>query len=146
MDQRNSKYIVTGVDLPEDIKLTRPPGLDETETLVSWLDGGVVAGASQMVCLWYLKATPDQSYPAHSHDVDEIVGFFGSDPHNPRSLGGEIEFWLENERFILTESCLIFTPKGMRHGPLVIRKVDSPIFHLTTMIGGQYVMKDVAKD
>ncbi len=141
--QRYRKHIVTGVQLPPDISSTRPKELDESETLVSWLDGNVVEGASQMVCLWYLKATPDQNYPAHVHEHDEIVGFFGSDPHDPTRLGGEIEFWLEDEQYILTQSCLIFAPKGMRHGPLVIRRVDSPIFHLTTMLGGQYVKKDV---
>lgn len=145
IEQRNRKYIVTGVRLPDDIKRTRPAELDESETLVTWLDDAVVKGASQMVCLWYLQATPDQSYPAHTHECDEIVGFFGSDHLNPGKLGGEIEFWIEDEQFILDESCLIFVPKGMRHCPLVIRRVDSPIFHFTTMIGGQYVKQDVVE-
>jgi hypothetical protein len=141
-EQKHKKHIVTGLKLPENIKSSRPPDLDRSETLVSWLDNSVVEGASQMVCLWYLQATPDKSYPAHTHDTDEIVGFFGSDPHNPHKLAGEIEIWLEDEQYLIDESCLIFVPKGMRHCPLIIRKVSSPIFHFTAMIGGQYIRKD----
>lgn len=142
-ERRYAHHIVTGARLPEDISSTRPPELDESETIVTWLDDKVVKGASQMVCVWYLKATPDQAYPKHVHDTDEIVGFFGSDPHDPGKLGGEIEFWLEDEQYIIDQSCTIFVPKGMQHCPLVIRRVDRPIFHFTTMIGGQYVKRDV---
>lgn len=145
-EQRNRKYIVTGVRLPDEIKRTRPAALDESETLVTWLDDAVVSGASQMVCLWYHKATPEDEYPAHTHEVDEIVGFFGSDPRDPGKLGGQIEFWIEDERFLIEESCVIFIPKGKVHCPLVIRRVDSPIFHFTTMIGGQYVKNDVVSE
>ncbi len=145
VEQRNRKYIVIGGKLPDDIMSTRDPELDKSETIASWLDGNVVEGASQMVCVWYLQGTPDKSYPAHTHDSDEIIGFFGSDPHDPQKLGGEIEFWLEDEQYIIDESCIIFAPKGMVHGPLVIRRVDRPFFHFTTMVGGQYVRKDVAQ-
>lgn len=145
-EKRNAKYVVSGLRLPEDVQSTRTPELEATETLVSWLDDRVVPGASQMGCIWYLQASPDRSYPAHTHPTDEIVGFFGSDPSNPTHLGGEIEFWIEDEQFILTESTMIFVPKGTVHCPLVIRRVDSPIFHFTTMIGGQYVKNDVASE
>lgn len=143
-EQRNRKHIVMEAKLPAEIARTRPRELDESETLVTWLDDEVVAGASQLVTVWYLKATPDTSYPAHTHDSDEVIGFFGSDAHDPQRLGGEIEFWLEDERYLIDRSCVIYVPKGMQHGPLVIRRVDSPIFHFTAMIGGQYVRKDVA--
>lgn len=142
-EQRNRKYIVIGGKLPDDILATRDPELDQSETIASWLDGDVVEGASQMVVVWYLKGTPDKSYPAHTHETDEIIGFFGGDPHHPDELGGEIEFWLEDEQYIIDQSCFIFAPRGMVHGPLVIRRVDRPFFHFTTMVGGQYVKKDV---
>jgi hypothetical protein len=74
----------------------------------------------------------------HTHDADEIIGFFGNNPQDPYDLGGEIEFWLEDEKHILTKSCLIFVPRGMKHCPLILRRVDRPIFHFTTVTSGQY--------
>jgi hypothetical protein len=98
-----------------------------------------------MTCIWYLKATPNDSFPAHTHNSDEIIAFFGSNPKDPHDLGGKIEIWLEDEKYILTKSCLIFVPKGMKHCPLVIRKVDRPIFHFTTVTEGQYIKNETKK-
>ena len=70
-----------------------------------------------------------------------MLGFFGSDFDAPYDLGGEIEFWLEDEKFLLTKSCLIFVPKGMYHCPLVIREVRRPIFHFSSGPGGAYVQE-----
>lgn len=98
-----------------------------------------------MNCSWYLRppATPMPEGGAHTHDCDEIIGFFGSNPEDPYTLGGEIEFWLEDEKHILTKSCLIFVPKGMKHCPLIVRRVDRPIFHFSTVTSGQYeLIKD----
>jgi hypothetical protein len=53
-------------------------------------------------------------------------------------LGGEIEFWLEDEKYMLTKSCIIFVPKGMKHCPIVFRRIDRPIFHFIFVTGGKY--------
>jgi len=109
-------------------------------TRVLWMDDRVVDGAFQMNCSWYLRP-PAEKMPegsGHTHDYDEILGFFGSNPDDPHDLGGEIEFWLEDEQHILTRSSLVFIPKGMKHCPLRIRRVDRPIFHFSTVTGGQY--------
>ena len=47
----------------------------------------------------------------------EAVTFFGSNPEDPTDLGGEIEFWLEEEKHTITRSCVIFVPPGIRHCP-----------------------------
>jgi hypothetical protein len=58
-------------------------------------------------------------------------------------LGGEVEFWLEDEKYLLTKSCLIFAPKGLKHCPLRVIRVDRPIFHFTVVTGGEYVAKNL---
>jgi len=60
---------------------------------------------------------------------------------NPNDLGGEVEFWLENEKYILTKSCLIFVPKGLKHCPLWVIKVDRPILFFAAGIEGRYALK-----
>jgi hypothetical protein len=109
-------------------------------TRILWMDEKVVEGAFQMNCSWYLRppTTPMPEGNSHTHDSDEIIGFFGSNPQDPYDLGGEIEFWLEDEKHILTRSCLIFVPKGMKHCPLILKRGDRPIFHFSTVTSGQY--------
>ena len=60
----------------------------------------------------------------------------GSDPDNPHDLGGEIEIWLDDERYIITKSTIVVAPKNLAHCPLIIRRVDRPIFHFTAMVEG----------
>jgi hypothetical protein len=59
--------------------------------------------------------------------------FFGSDAKRPHDLCGEVELWMGGERYLLTESCMVFVPKGVKHCPMYFRRVDRPIIHLSTM-------------
>ena len=75
---------------------------------------------------------------AHVHSFDEIIAFFGTDPDNKYNLYGEVEFWVDGEQFILHESSMFFIPRGTMHCPLIVRKVDKPIFHFTAGPGAEY--------
>lgn len=52
--------------------------------------------------------------------------------------GAEIEIWLEDERHILTKSCLIFAPRNLSHCPLVFHRIDNPVFFFTDGNGASY--------
>ncbi|GAH85868.1 unnamed protein product, partial [marine sediment metagenome] len=54
-------------------------------------------GAFHMNTSWFLKPATTLEATSHTHDTDEIIGFFGSNPQDPYDLGGEIEIWLEDE-------------------------------------------------
>ena len=112
-------------------------------TRMTWLNGDVIKGAFHFAASWYYKA-PDKALPAHTHDFDEILGFYGSDPQNPRDLGGEVELWIEDEKHIMTESFLVFVPAGVKHCPLKINRIDRPMFHLGASPSHDYVKKDSA--
>ena len=77
----------------------------------------------------------------HIHDTDEIIGFFGSDPENPNDLNGEVEIWLEDEKHVIDRTTMIFVPAGWCIALSVLNRVDKPIFHFTTVNGGQYVVR-----
>ena len=81
-----------------------------------WLENHVIKGAPFVNTAWYFKPELDIIL-AHTHDFGEVVGVSGSDSQNPYDLQGEIEFWLEDEKYILKNGCLIFIPKGMKHCP-----------------------------
>ena len=101
----------------------------------------IVKGSFSMMGGWTanLKGTKQvQMELAHTHDYDEVLGFTGSDIDNPKELGGEIELWLEDEKYIINKSCLIFIPKGMKHCPLSIRRVDRPFFGFAAGLTNTY--------
>jgi quercetin dioxygenase-like cupin family protein len=129
---KNAKYIVTELKAPE-----MSPGFAaeyaKWATRILWLDNKIVPGASNLMCSWYLRPPP-KPLEAHTHDYAEIIGFLGSNPEDPYDLGGEIEFWLEDEKYTLTRSCFIWVPGGMKHCPMVIKRVDRPILHLGSSV------------
>jgi len=105
---------------------------------VRWIDDDMVPGSFHMNTAWFFKPGPTLENKAHSHDCDELIGFFGSAPENPDDLNGEVSIFLEDEEHIITRSAIIFVPAGMTHCPLALNRVDKPIFHFTTVNIGQY--------
>ena len=140
-ESKYGKYIVRDLIMPEE-KQKIAAEYSKYATRILWLDDNVVEGAFHMNTAWYLKETTTLESTSHTHDTDEIIGFFGNDPANPYDLHGEIELWLEDEQHILTTSCMIFVPAGMKHCPLILRRVDQPMFHFTTVPGGKYIKDD----
>jgi len=138
-----SKYVVTELRLPDTPEFS-PEAAARYATFgrcILWIDKDVVPGAFQMSCSWYLKSL-DKGPPPHEHDEDEILGFFGNDADDPYNLHGEVAFWLGNEKQTITKSAMVFIPGGMKHSPLLLKRVDKPIFHFSVVTGGQWIMKD----
>ena len=141
-ESKYGKYIVTELQTP-DFSPEFKAAYSKFATRILWMDNKVVEGAFQMNCSWYLNTNDTHLAQPHVHDADEIIGFFGSDHGDPHNLGAEIEFWIEDEKHIITKSCLIFVPSGVKHLPLILLRVDRPIFHFSTVTTGQYVPKKV---
>jgi hypothetical protein len=140
IESKFGKYIVTQLRLPSSI----PQGMPDPEKYrerILYLDNEVVEGAFYLSSGWYFKASDIQQAEAHTHDFDEVVAFFGTDPENPLDLCGEIEFWLGGEKHMINKSCLIFVPKGLSHCPYWVRRADRPIVHFSTAPYGTYVQK-----
>jgi hypothetical protein len=137
-ESKHGKYVITDLIIPEDKKKIAAD-YAKYATRILWMDENVVEGAFHMNTAWYLKAATTLEDKPHAHENDEIIGFFGNNPDNPHDLGGEIEIWLEDEKHIITKSALLFVPAKMKHCPLVLRRVDRPIFHFTTVPNGRYI-------
>lgn len=111
---------------------------DKRATRILWLEDFVIQGAPSIIISWYCKATEKEGTTAHTHDFDEVIGFIGSDPENPRELYGEVELWLEDEKYTITKSCLVYCPKGLRHCPLRVVRVEKPILFLAMSMSAKY--------
>ncbi len=114
---------------------------DEIGTLLYRLDEEKVSGIPFFTdCAWVWPKPNDivMEAKAHSHDFDELITVFGTDPEDPQDLGGEIEFWLDDEKYAITKSCIIYVPKGLKHCPMIFRNVKRPIFHFIVGDAGKY--------
>ncbi len=106
---------------------------------ILWIDDEVCPGAFQMNTAWYHSVPEkDPVFEEHSHDSDELIGFFGSNPEDPYDLGGEIVITLNGEEHRITRSSIIFCPAGMPHMRMSIRRVDRPIFHFSVVTSKAY--------
>ena len=141
-ETKYGKYIITGAKTDLQLPSYRRDAAEiaaGAHTRLIYLDDEVIKGAFHVECIWYWRGESEQSIvEAHTHTFDEVIAFLGTNREDPKDLCGEVELWLEDEKHILTKSCLVFVPKGMKHCPLIIRRVDRPIFHFTTGPGGRY--------
>jgi hypothetical protein len=113
---------------------------------VLWMDSNVCEGAFQMNTAWYFAVPPrDPIYTEHSHDYDELIGWFGSNPDDPEDLGGVIEFSVGGEAHRLTKTTMIWLPGGTSHNPVRILEVSKPIFHFSIVTNPTYDGKQIYK-
>ena len=143
------KYIMSRLDLPA--RLSDPKAQENYERYakrILWMDNDNVPGSFQVNASWYLKPnlfiideaikTGVAFFDPHTHDVDEVAAFFGTDPEHPEELNGEIVFYMGGEKHVVTRSSLIFIPAGVPHGPMYIQKADKPIFHFSCVMKKTY--------
>jgi hypothetical protein len=68
----------------------------------------------------------------HSHDFHELLCFIGGNPENINDLGAEISICLgdELEEYIITSATVVSIPPGLKHCPLVVKKITKPFVFL----------------
>jgi hypothetical protein len=136
-ERKYEKYILADLKLPDYVQ-ARQEMYEKRATRILWLEDEIIAGASSVILSWYWKPTDQKGTPSHVHNFDEIIGFVGCDPQNPRELYGEIEMWMEDEQYFLDKSCLIYIPKGLRHCPLNVIRADRPFLFLAFSVTTKY--------
>jgi hypothetical protein len=143
---RYGKYIISELKPPAVEAPWSPPNIGGAGKgkggRVLYTDSSIVPGSFYMECVWVTprpkmvtKATAKTKRVGtqpHTHDYDEIIGFFGTDLNDPYDLGAEVELWLGDEKHIIKKTSLVFIPAGLKHGPLYFLRVDRPVFHYTT--------------
>jgi hypothetical protein len=134
-------------EFDKNIIYTTPPtpfhpkdSFDGTEMFL--FDDRIMRGAFPFMCAWF--AGPwriEETMKPHCHHNDEVLMFIGSDPENPSELGGEVEFFFKDDRYILNKSCLIFVPGMVQHAPMRPIRVNDPkkpiLFVGTTPFSGE---------
>ena len=85
----------------------------------------------------------------HAHpDFDELFLFFGSNPHDVLSLGGEVEFWLgegeDAQKFIANTPTAEWVPRNVAHNPHYFSKInnrDKPIIEMAIAMTPTYSLE-----
>ena len=115
---------------PSTVETTRLVNLDTTRT----------EGAPYLDFVWLWKGSAKgYTETEHLHDFDEFIGFIGTKgQQDPRDLGGEMEVWLGGEKYLITKSCLIYVPKGLKHCPIRFNRIDTPILFFSGGMATKY--------
>ena len=74
--------------------------------------------------------------PAHTHNFQEFLAWYGSNPDDPDDFGGEVVFCLgeELEKHVFTKPTVLSLPPGLVHCPMAVTRVDRPIIQIEMML------------
>ena len=100
----------------------------DSKRKIVWTDDSFMPGAMYFEIMWYCAPRGPGPQP-HTHDFDEIIGFIGGDPENPKELGAVVKFQIADEEYTFTQSVMIFVPAGLEHSPITVESVDRPFIH-----------------
>jgi hypothetical protein len=114
-----------------------------------WMDTNVIPGAFYAEAVWFwpqAQATiidPEEmkkhpGIPPHSHPFPELLSYYGTDMEHPEELYAQVEFWLEDEKYVFDKSFVCYIPAGVTHCPLKMLNMTRPIFHYTMGPGQNY--------
>jgi hypothetical protein len=114
-----------------------------------WMDSRVIPDAFYAEAVWFWPQdkpriiTPEEAakhpgIPPHSHPFPELLSYYGTDMEHPEELYAEVEFWLEDEKYVFDKSFVCYIPARVKHCPLKMRNMTRPIFHYTMGPGTSY--------
>ena len=131
--KKYAKYIVMASSPKLEAKAARGGDLSKVDTPklhhILALNNAVAEGSIMVNCSWVYAGENPGRMGAHSHPYPEVIGFAGGDPRDADNLGAELEFWMEDEKYLIDKSCLIYVPAGIKHGPIETRNLTKDIFH-----------------
>jgi hypothetical protein len=134
MVAKYDKFFITDYNKPENLTAWEAKYRPRDKIPLLFLDDSIVKNAFYSECCWFLPSLMENDSPTrlvkpHKHDYDEVFGLVGSDVNDPNNLCGELEIFLDGEKYLINRSVLIFIPAGLEHGPIRWVRIDKPIFH-----------------
>ena len=134
-ERKYEKYFVTR-DKP-DLKLPSYRHDYEFTKRITHIDADTVPGAKfYNECMWIVPGDTSKEgkvlADSHTHDWDQLLCFYVFNYDDIHTLGAEVEFTIDGETHVITESFSAFIPAGIQHGPLIIRNVTIPIFFFSS--------------
>jgi hypothetical protein len=138
---KNAKYVVDTPKANAKYPPYRVKNDPEVVKPVVQVDADTVPGAEFYAeAKWIVPglAKEVKLCDSHTHDFNEVLGFFGLNYDNIQDLGAEIELTIDHEKNIVERSFSACIPAGVQHGPLIIRNITRPIIHVSSGKATQY--------
>jgi hypothetical protein len=131
---KNAKYVVDHPKKNAKYPAYRVKNDTGTVRPVVQVDADTVPGAEFYAEAKWIMPGPKEVKlcESHTHDFNEVLGFFGFNYDNIQDLGAELEITIDNEINILDRSFSACIPAGVQHGPVIIRNIKRPIFHVSS--------------
>jgi hypothetical protein len=110
-----------------------PPGTNRAKsTQVVSLDDEASPGGFYVDFVWIWSGSTVMSPEPHAHDFDEMIGIIGFNGRDdPRTVGGDVSITLGDEKHHITQSSLIYIPKGLTHCPIEFNTIEKPVLCFT---------------
>ena len=141
VDKKYAKYIIEQTPAPPNHERPADPeaaGGSNVLYIDSELDGKIPNATYLNVAL-IAKPFSMGVFQQHAHTFDEYVMFIGTNIAKPFDLDGIVEFWMEDEKYILTKTCAVFVPRTVYHCPFVFHEVNSPIIFIASAPATHYL-------
>jgi hypothetical protein len=107
----------------KDIKAKTGPGNSDA---LCWFRGKDLENFNVNFAWGFHSGVGDWGAKPHKHASDQFLVFASLDNKRPEYLGSEIEITLEDEKYVFNAPSRVIILAGMRHGPLVTKKVETP--------------------
>jgi len=132
-EKKYARYIVQASRPLPEAKAARGGDLSKLVTPklhhIMSLNNAVAQGSIMVNCSWVWAGEDPGRMDAHAHPYAEVIGFAGGDPKDADNLGAEAEFWMDDEKYIIDKSFLVYVPSGLKHCPLIVRNIKRNFFH-----------------
>lgn len=104
------------------------PDLDKPDIFQVYLDDRVVDGGMYFSGGMVTEIpTESPTSKPHYHDYMEYISLLSTDPNDQINLGGEFFMWIEDEKHVYDQACVIAVPAKTWHCPFGFTRVDRPI-------------------
>jgi hypothetical protein len=126
----------------------RQKGFGKSPAFIVWTDDDIIKGSHVFsVMVMGESATKVAGHGPHTHQDPEVLVALGTDPDNPRELGGEIELCMgrEMEKHTITKSTLVYIPANFVHCPFRVIKVDRPFIFIQAQYAPKLTEKSYKK-
>jgi len=91
------------------------------------IDESVIPGSFFGCVQWLMKDFTTEGLVAHG--TDELHMFIGGDPKDHENLNCEIDFQIENDHIVFSETAFVFVPKGCAHNIVSVKGLTKPVMH-----------------
>jgi hypothetical protein len=81
----------------------------------------------------------------HQHPFDQWIFLIGGDGQNFLDFDADVEMFLGDGYKKINYSCYFFVPKGMKHCPLVIKRVGKPLIFIDARITAEASVRPLKK-